>query len=305
MADSFAPPIPFRLFRTPPRRALIWSRTCRIFAFLGFPFQLLAQTLPQTPSAPPPASPSPATPALDSPSGLLQALHHSAKPDWTAFYRDPVPTVFPSRAQNALTLGSLYADGLLAGLAEDPQQIHNLARDLIVVAKPLGLTTPPSPKDPAPERFDRSKSLTDCADQKHWPALRSELEASQAAAEATLLQHGDRNLAELVSLGVWLRSFQILATALLEKRDASLESALSQSLLVRTRKILQSDPGKKPQEDATWTRLTSLTQELNTLLTHAGNLPESDLCKVIKTLSAMLGTPARRKTAPPSPCALE
>lgn len=266
---------------------------------------------------PPQASVPPQDLSPASTASLLRILSLSSRPDWTVFYRDPVPTTFPSRAQNALTLGSLYTDGLLACLAEDPQQIHNLARDLIAVAKPLGLTSNPSAKDPSAhptsQRFDRSKSLTDCADQKKWEDLRLELEASQAAAEETLRKLEDPHLADLLSLGSWLRAHQVLATALVERMDATVEEALHQSIQSRLTPRLSSllpktrptDPEKKNPEETTWDRLRTQTAELEILLSAARDTSQVEPCKWLKVLSTLLSAAPRRKTTSPLPCALE
>lgn len=246
-----------------------------------------------------------ATPIPDVPSALLQSLIKESRPDWTMLYRDPAPTSFPSRAQNALTLGSLYCDELLASLAEDAQQVKNLTRDLVAVAKPLGLGTSSPQKDPQVERFDRSKSLGDCADRKDWEGLRKELEASQAAAEEMLRQHQDRNLAELVSLGAWLRAQQVLAWFLLQNYQPETAALLRESIQNHVLGLRNSDIGKRPQEDVTLARIQTRLPELETLLSEAQEGAALDTCKVLKILSAMLDSAPARKSATPNPCKLD
>src|SRR6185503_17712799 len=90
--------------------------------------------------------------SIPTPGELLAALGKLGKLDWTSKFRAPIATSFPSRAQMALNLGGLIADGYIAVEAEDAQQVKNLGKDILALGKNLGVSK---------EILDRGKSLTE------------------------------------------------------------------------------------------------------------------------------------------------
>src|SRR5206468_8124146 len=92
---------------------------------------------------------------IPTPGELMAALNKVAKPNWQQQYRQPIPTAFTSRPQIALNLGGLIADGYLAVEAEDSQQVKNIGKDIVALAKTLGVSE---------NVLRRGKSLTDFAE---------------------------------------------------------------------------------------------------------------------------------------------
>jgi hypothetical protein len=197
------------------------------------------------------------SPPARSPSEFLTNLAKHSKPDWTSRYRPPVPTTFSSRAQNALTLGSVFADGQLAAQAEDIQQSKNLTKDIVSLAKPLGVQA---------ELLDRSKSLAECAERKDWIALRVELEATQIELQNSLHKHEDDDLMTLVTLGAWMRSTEIVASLVAERYTDSSASILRQPVLAKILRDRVCTLSEKIQADPTVVRIRSRLGELERLL---------------------------------------
>src|SRR5687768_16925861 len=56
--------------------------------------------------------------SIPTPGELLTALDKQGKPDWSARIRPPIATNYSRRAQMALNLGGLIADGYIAVEAE-------------------------------------------------------------------------------------------------------------------------------------------------------------------------------------------
>jgi hypothetical protein len=108
----------------------------------------------------------------------------------------------------ALNLGALIADGYVAVQAQDAQQVKNIGRDVVALAKPLGVQQ---------EILNRGKSLSDFAAAGNWDALREELEATQNEAKLALWENKDPDLITLVSVGGWLRGAEALTSFLSEK----------------------------------------------------------------------------------------
>ena len=65
------------------------------------------------------------------PGELFAPLGKAGKINWAAQYRAPIPTTYGNRAQIALNLGGLIADGFIAVEAKDSQQVKNIGSDII------------------------------------------------------------------------------------------------------------------------------------------------------------------------------
>src|SRR6267378_7269715 len=72
--------------------------------------------------------------SIPTPGELFAALEKPGKPNWTGQYRGPMPTTYRNRAQIALNLGGLIADGFIAVEAQDSQQVKNIGTDIIKLA---------------------------------------------------------------------------------------------------------------------------------------------------------------------------
>jgi hypothetical protein len=110
-------------------------------------------------------------------------------------------------------VGGLFADGYLGAQAEDSQQCRNVGKDILALAKTLGVQA---------ELLDRSRSLGDSAQKRDWPLVRRELKATETDLCAALRKHEDADLAHLVALGAWMRSTEIVASLL---KDSYSETA--------------------------------------------------------------------------------
>ena len=155
---------------------------------------------------------------------LIAALGRYAKPDWASKYRTTVSVAPNNRAQIALLMGSLFADGYLGAQAEDTQQCKNMGKEISALAKTLGVQA---------ELLDRSRSLGDSAQKRDWTLLRHELEATESDLCAALRKHNDGGLAHLVTLGAWLRGTEIVSSLLQENYTEDAALLLRQPVLNR------------------------------------------------------------------------
>ncbi len=141
--------------------------------------------------------------SIPTPAELMVALEKQGKLDWSAKFRPPIATNYPSRAQLALNLGSLVADGFVAVQAEDSQQVKNLGKDILQLAKNLGV-----PKD----IMMRGSSISDFAERKQWDQLKEELEATQNEVKDSMHTSKDGDLVTLVSVGGWARGVEVISS---------------------------------------------------------------------------------------------
>jgi hypothetical protein len=160
---------------------------------------------------------------IPTPGELFAALEKPGKPNWTSQYRGPISTTYSNRAQIALNLGGLIADGFIAVEAQDGQQVKNIGADVIKLAKALGVSE---------NVLSRGKSINEFAENNDWAALQEELEATQNEVKSSMKSHQDQDLIILVSVGGWIRGTQVVSAAIMQNYDPRSAKVLRQPALV-------------------------------------------------------------------------
>jgi len=121
---------------------------------------------------------------------------------------NPRDASYGNRLQTALHFGSLVADGFMLTVAERPQDIQDVGRALIRQSRALGVG----------DRLTmRSKSLFEASDNRNWVAMREELIRTQSDVEQSMIDLHDEQMAHMISLGGWLRGFQLAANSCADK----------------------------------------------------------------------------------------
>lgn len=160
---------------------------------------------------------------IPTPGELFAALEKPGKPDWAGQYRTPIPMTYRNRAQIALNLGGLIADGFIAVQAQDSQQVKNIGTDIIKLAKALGVSE---------NVLSRGNSINEFAENSEWDTLHEELEATQNEVKASMQSHRDQDLVILVSLGGWIRGTQAVSAAVMKNYDEGSAKVLRQPAVV-------------------------------------------------------------------------
>ena len=108
------------------------------------------------------------------------------------------------RADLAIELGFLIADGFLMVQAEQLIAVEKMAKDLTRYGKALG----------AGDRINRhAAGLLESAKNGDVPQLKIELSATQRDVEDELVSLKDPDLAHLISLGGWIRALEVSSVA--------------------------------------------------------------------------------------------
>src|SRR5437660_5462554 len=178
--------------------------------------------------------------SIPTPGELFTALEKPGKPNWTGQYRGPILTTYRNRAQIALNLGGLIADGFIAVEAKDSQQVKNIGSDIIKLAKALGVSE---------NLLSRGNSINEFAENDEWDVLQEELEATQNEVKSSMQTHSDQDLVILVSVGGWIRGTQVVSAAIMQNYDERSAKVLRQPALVSFihSKINDSSPGLRAQ----------------------------------------------------------
>lgn len=166
--------------------------------------------------------------SIPTPAELFTALGKAGKTNWSSQYRGPMPMTYRNRAQIALNLGGLIADGFIAVEAKDSQQVKNIGSDIIRLAKALGVSE---------SLLSRGNSINEFAEHNAWDTLNEELEATQNEVKSSMQSHADQDLVILVSVGGWIRGTQVVSGAILKNYDERSAKVLRQPVLV---KLMQS-----------------------------------------------------------------
>ena len=152
------------------------------------------------------------------PSEIFKALDKFRHSNWRAVQRPELARWKPpgDQAQNALLLGAVIAEGFIAVEAEDAAETKSLGRAVLKLARGLGVER---------AALRRSRSIVDYAEQEDWPAVRKEWDGVLPDVQQGMKQLRSEQLAQLVSLGGWVRGSEAFATLVQQdysKQDAEL-----------------------------------------------------------------------------------
>jgi hypothetical protein len=140
--------------------------------------------------------------SIPMPGEFMAALNKIGKIDWAAKARPPIATNYSSRPQTALNVGGLIADGYIAIEASDGMQVKNLGKDVISLAKVLGVSK---------EVVERGSSIASFAEKNQWDNLKEELEATQNEVKTAMTEAKDQDLVTLITVGGWLRALEVIS----------------------------------------------------------------------------------------------
>jgi hypothetical protein len=117
---------------------------------------------------------------------------------------NPRDAVYDNRLQTSLHFGALVADGFMLTIAERSKDVQDIGRALIRQSRALGV---------GDRLTKRSKSLFEYSEKGDWQGMREELIRTQSDVEKSMLDLHDEEMSHMISLGGWLRGFQLAANS--------------------------------------------------------------------------------------------
>lgn len=158
------------------------------------------------------------------PSEVFGVLDKLGNPNWRAEL-GPTRTFPPTgtRAQDALLLGSVIADGFIAVEAEDSERVKEIGRNVLTLAEAINVRK---------SVVARSNSIIEKADARDWNGVRREFDGALQDVNKAMAELNDEQLAQLVSLGGWLRGTQALTSIVGAKYSRDRAELLYQPLLI-------------------------------------------------------------------------
>ncbi len=137
------------------------------------------------------------------PSEIFNVLDKLGSPNWRGELRESLGKNTGNRTQIALLLGTVIAEGFIAVEAEDSERVKTIGREVLDLSRAIGVEK---------AVVARSKAIVDKADARAWPEVRQELDGALQDVRSAMSELNDEDLAQLVSLGGWIRGTEVLTS---------------------------------------------------------------------------------------------
>jgi len=157
------------------------------------------------------------------PSEVFNVLDKLGSPNWKAEFRKNYSIRPGDRAHMALLLGAVIGDGFIAVQSKDTEDVRDIGRLVLDLSAALGV------KEAVIRHYN---SIQEAADKGDWGRVRLELDKTQSSVREAMVQLGDDQLAELVSLGGWLRGTEVLTSIVTKDYSADGAELLHQPELL-------------------------------------------------------------------------
>ncbi len=157
------------------------------------------------------------------PSEIFSVLDKVGTPNW----KEELPPTFGKntgdRVQVALLLGEVIADGFIAVELEDSEKVKDIGREVLKLADAISVKK---------AVIARANSIIDKANSKEWPAVRREFDGALQDVRTAMQELNDDDLAQLVSLGGWLRGTEVLTSIVRKDYNPQAAGLLHQPELI-------------------------------------------------------------------------
>ena len=190
---------------------------------------LVVSTLAQTPSGQksplPPQAKEVHGLAVPVPKEIFGSLDQFQNANWTAVRRPEVARwkSHGDQAQIATLLGVVIAEGFIAVEAKDSSEVENLGSNVLSLARGLGIRDRP---------LRRSSSIMELAEKNEWSEARKEWDGVLSDLETGMIEIKSAQLAQLVSVGGWLRGTEALSAVILQNYSPEHSNLIRQSELI-------------------------------------------------------------------------
>ena len=163
--------------------------------------------------------------AVPVPKEIFRSLDQFRDANWSAVKRPEVARwkSHGDQAQIAILLGVVIAEGFVAMEAKDSIEVKNLGHTVLSLAGGVGI------RDRA---LRRSRSIIEFADSDQWSDARREWDGVLSDLETGMIQIKSEHLAQLASLGGWLRGTEALSAVVLQNYSPERANLLRQPALI-------------------------------------------------------------------------
>ena len=159
------------------------------------------------------------------PKEIFHSLDEFRDANWRAVQRPEVVhwKSHGDQVQIAILLGVEIAEGFIAMEAEDSTEVKNLGNAVLKLARGLGVEK---------GALRRSRSIMEYADKNEWTAARNEWDGVFSDLQSGMIEIKSKELAQLVSLGGWLRGTEALSALVLQNYSPERAELIRQPVLL-------------------------------------------------------------------------
>jgi hypothetical protein len=196
-----------------------------IFLQIALAMPALAQTPSEQTSPLPPQAEQVHGLAVPVPKEIFRSLDQFQNANWAAVKRPEVARwkSHGDQAQIATLLGVVIAEGFIAMEAKDSAEVKDLGKTVLSLAGGLGIRE---------RALRRSRSIMDLADKDEWSDARKEWDHVLSDLESGMIELKSAELAQLVSLGGWLRGTEALSALVLQNYEPDRSNLIRQPALI-------------------------------------------------------------------------
>jgi hypothetical protein len=163
--------------------------------------------------------------AVPVPKEIFRSLDQFRDGNWPAVKRPEIARwkSHGDQAQIATLLGVAIAEGFIAMEAKDSTEVKNLGNSVLSLAGGLGIRE---------RALRRSRSIMELADKNEWSEARKEWDGVLSDLETGMIDLKSADLAQLVSLGGWLRGTEALSAVVLQNYSPERSNLIRQPALI-------------------------------------------------------------------------
>ena len=163
--------------------------------------------------------------AVPVPKEIFRSLDQFRDANWPAVKRPDIAhwKSHGDQAQIATLLGVVIAEGFIAMEAKDSTEVEDLGNSVLSLAGGLGIRE---------RALRRSRSIMELADKNEWSDARKEWDGVLSDLESGMIELKSADLAQLVSLGGWLRGTEALSALVLQKYSPERANLIRQPKLI-------------------------------------------------------------------------
>lgn len=207
------------------------------------------------------------------PTEVFGVLDKLGAPNWHAVMRKVKSNGGGERPRVALLLGAVIAEGFIAVEAQEPEEVKKIGRQVLTLADAIGVRK---------SVISRTRSIIEAADKKDWTRVRIEFDGASQDVKQAMIELKDEQLAQLVSLGGWLRGTEALTEIVQKNYSRDGAELLHQPALLEHFQRQLDSMGPRLRRNALVKKMRTRLPEIRPLIDDPEALNEEKVKEVFK-----------------------
>ncbi len=215
------------------------------------------------------------------PTEVFGVLDKLGSPNWHEVMRPVKTETLGKRPQVALLLGATIAEGFIAVEAQEPEDVKKIGRQVLSLSKAIGVQK---------SVISRTSSIIEAADKKDWSTVRREFDGALKDVKQAMIELEDAQLAQLVSLGGWLRGTEALTQVVTKSYSKDGAELLHQPAILDYFQRRLDGLNPRLKENKAVRQIAQGLPELRPLIEPAGNITPQKVERIHAITADMVKT---------------